>query len=869
MAEPDSNIQTNADAGQPSDQTSRRLRTLIETLPHGVAEFATDGTITYSNAAHHAMLGYAEGSLLGQPIWSTLENEKAAADMRTFIAYLVRVQPVLSSYTARNLTHDGRVIDVQIDWNYTRDADGALTGFISVITEVTERERALRALRLSHSREREIHSRLTALHDLGIALSRTSSIDALCRMAVERGRQDLGFDRLSVWLGLNSELFARGTYGIDEHGNLRNERDCITDVSGNSPLQRVLSRETPTVHIPDTDLLNHRAQKVGRGALAAAALWDGEHVIGALMMDNLLGGVTPDEHQIELLTLYASTLGHLISRLQAETALRERAEFENLIARISTDFINLPADNIDRGLNSALRAIGEFNQADRCFILAVDHPPTTVTLTHEWRNRDVQMPGEPRRVFELTRFPWLAKRIRGCELIDITNVADLDDSAAAEREEFQRAGSQSILAVPMLSATGLFGYVGYISMGTSRTWDSQVIALLTIVGQMLVNALDRQRVELALQKSERRYRGLVETQQDLIVRVNPQGQFTFVNDAYCQKFDRQREDLLGQRHFPFAGDGARDWTVDVLRRLQAPPHRFRYEQQTHTPRGNIWIAWEDYAIKDSNGKIVEIQAVGRDITDLKRAEEESRRHLDELAHVTRLNTMGEMATSLAHELNQPLSAISNYLAAATRRMRREPKVCEDVMDDLKLALLQTRRAGQFVRHIKDFIRKKEPHRTAVNINTIATESVELLDDFIRSHGVSVAYQLDPDLPPARADQIQIQQVIINLVRNATEAMAALPPDRTRRINLRSTRLEGGFLAMYVTDTGPGIEVEDFDNLFSAFYTTKIDGTGLGLSISRSIVEANGGTLSAARNPVDGLTFCFTLPAFKQAEENSR
>lgn len=866
-------IDNTSNPGEPKPQYSddtRRLRTLIETLPHGVAEFAPDGKITYSNAAHHAMLGYPPGSLVGRPIWSTLENDQAAADMRSFIEYLVRNEPQLSSYSACNLTYDGQPIDVQIDWNYTRDADGKLIGFISVITDVTERERALQALRSSHAREREVHQRLTALHELGIELARVKSLDSLCYTAVERGCRELGFDRLSIWLSDSSQRHAKGTYGIDEHGQIRDERGRLSDISGNEALQQVLWRETPNAYLRETNLLDDQARVVGRGALAAAALWDGEVVIGALMMDNLLSGTIQDDAQIELLTLYASTLGHLISRQKAEISLRDRAEFENLLARISTDFINLPVDEIDRGIQSALRVIGEFNSADRCFILAVDNPPTKVRMTHEWRASGIKLLDDTPLVFDLTHFSWLDRRVRGCELINLNDVSMLGEEAALERAELEKSGCKALLAIPMLAVGGLFGYVGFMSIRDSRLWNPQVISLLTVVGQMLVNALDRQRVELALQKSERRYRGLVETQQDLIVRVNSEGYFTFVNDAYCKKFDRQREELIGNRHFPFAGDGIGDWALNVIARLQAPPHRFRYEQQTMSPRGPIWVAWEDYAIKDSTGEIIEIQAVGRDVTDLKRAEEESRRHLDELAHVTRLNTMGEMASSLAHELNQPLSAISNYISAANRRLKPLPvnNRVGDAIDDLQLALRQTRRAGEFVRHIKDFIRKQEPHRTAIDLNAVATESVSLLDDFTRTHAVTVELRFEQNLPLARADRIQIQQVIINLVRNATEAMVSQSPDRPRSVILLTSQVSSSMLAVHVKDTGPGVSEEDFDNLFTAFYTTKPDGTGLGLSISRSIIEANGGTLKVDRNDDHGLTFRFTLPAFSHAEDDS-
>lgn len=276
-------------------------------------------------------------------------------------------------------------------------------------------------------------------------------------------------------------------------------------------------------------------------------------------------------------------------------------------------------------------------------------------------------------------------------------------------------------------------------------------------------------------------------------------------------------------------------------------------------------AMETHAVplRSSTGQITALLGLTRDITERKRAEEQARRHLAELARVTRISTVGEMASGIAHELNQPLAAIANHAAACQRRMAHERSVSPAVRESLNEIATQTRRAGQIIRNVKELAQKGTPTRTSVDINEVVWLVVAVIAPEARHRAVSVRLALEERLPAAYAEKIEIEQVILNLVKNGIEAIAgATPPVRV--IEIRTGKLGGDAIEVSVSDTGPGIPSELRDQVFEPFFTTKSDGMGMGLSISRSIVEMHGGLMSVCPNPDFGVTLKFTLPAHVDA-----
>lgn len=252
----------------------------------------------------------------------------------------------------------------------------------------------------------------------------------------------------------------------------------------------------------------------------------------------------------------------------------------------------------------------------------------------------------------------------------------------------------------------------------------------------------------------------------------------------------------------------------------------------------------------------------RDLTEHQQTQARLQELQSELVHVSRLTAMGEMASALAHEINQPLAAISNYMKGSRRLLAgstdpNTPKI-ESAMDR---AAEQALRAGQIIRRLRDFVSRGESEKRVESLSKLIEEAGALGLAGAREQNVQLRFSLDPDADLVLADRVQIQQVLVNLFRNALEAMAQSPQ---RELVVANTRVGDDMIEVEVSDTGSGFQGDVIPNLFQTFFTTKETGMGVGLSISRSIIEAHGGRMWAESNPSGGATFRFTLPA---ADEN--
>jgi len=248
--------------------------------------------------------------------------------------------------------------------------------------------------------------------------------------------------------------------------------------------------------------------------------------------------------------------------------------------------------------------------------------------------------------------------------------------------------------------------------------------------------------------------------------------------------------------------------------------------------------------------------IGREI-ERARTEERAAVHEAELNHFSRLNVMGELATGLAHEINQPLTAIANYTRGCMHRLRSESFEREAVLNAMELAVGEAERAGAIIRHLREFLGDGDAEVASVCLNQSVDAVLRLAGPEARRRRITISIMLATDLPRVTVNAIQIEQVILNILNNAIEAIAgAGSVERTIRM---STCVEGDSVSLTVSDTGPGLSASDTERLFDPFYTTKSTGMGLGLPISRSIVVAAGGELIATNNAVDGATFHVSLP----------
>jgi PAS domain S-box-containing protein len=390
--------------------------------------------------------------------------------------------------------------------------------------------------------------------------------------------------------------------------------------------------------------------------------------------------------------------------------------------------------------------------------------------------------------------------------------------------------------------------------------EQRTAVLEALNDKLRLEIVGRVAVEQVVREERNRFRTLVETIPNGIVEFDLDGTIFFANAEFHRMHGYAEGTLVGKclwdvlkSIFP---DG-RNLIEGQLRDQPCPTPQFNSFRTPHGKCIDHKIDW-NYR-RDADGNVTGIVAIIADVTGQRRAEEDARKHLNQLAHVARVFTMNQMVSGLAHELNQPLAAISNFAKACRYQMLESADMGRyALLNTLEQISSQADRAAQIIRRLRDFVHRADSNRTFENINELAEDVLELLKVEIRTHNIQMEISLADDLPRILVDRIQIEQVITNLLKNAMEAVLDLSAEK-RRVAIRTALDAEKMLEVSITDSGIGIEAAESIHLFEPFYTTKQSGMGLGLSISRSIVESHGGRLEARKNEAMGMTFRFTLP----------
>ncbi len=285
----------------------------------------------------------------------------------------------------------------------------------------------------------------------------------------------------------------------------------------------------------------------------------------------------------------------------------------------------------------------------------------------------------------------------------------------------------------------------------------------------------------------------------------------------------------------------------------------RYKHKDgHTVHGMV----HNGIVYGSDGYPAMLVAQIEDLTDQRKTEQDAIENRERLAHVDRVSLLGEMAAGIAHEINQPLTAIANYADAARRRVGADNADPAKLLSSLEKVSRQAQRAGEVIRRLRALVRKRESQREHADINELTRDSVKLADVDARIHDINIDVELTSETTTVYVDSVQIQQVILNLLRNAVDATET-EPSANRTIELKTDIVDGELVEVSVTDSGEGVSDEAAERVFSPFFTTKQSGMGMGLSISRSIINSHGGHLWFTRNPARGTTFQFTLPLHRE------
>lgn len=456
---------------------------------------------------------------------------------------------------------------------------------------------------------------------------------------------------------------------------------------------------------------------------------------------------------------------------------------------------------------------------------------------------------------------WFSERYRvsvtdadGRELAAKSRVAPLSD-ALAYTIAFDPPGHGL-----MLQITAYRGVVRWTPILLAASIVLLAAIIVWSIWQLRRQLLRRQTAEQAL-RHETQFRKAMEDSLLTGLRARDlSGKVTYVNPSFCQMVGFDADELIGRMPpMPYWDPELLDRTQEIHNLILAGgAPREGVELQLRRKDGSrIDAMIFEAPLIDSEGRHAGWMGSVLDITEQKRAREFTRQQEERLQATARLVTMGEMASTLAHELNQPLAAISSYNSGCLNRLADDDIDVAELRDIHEKIARQAKRAGEIVRRVHAFVRRSEPKRELVDPGVILRDAVALMEADINKRAMSVQLDLADRLPDIEADPLMIEQVIVNLVRNAMDAMRDNPRDR--RTVMISTREEGGHYVIRVTDQGVGIPPDIAQRLFEPFYTTKQEGMGMGLNICRSIAELHHGRLGFETRPDAGTVFILSLP----------
>ncbi len=351
---------------------------------------------------------------------------------------------------------------------------------------------------------------------------------------------------------------------------------------------------------------------------------------------------------------------------------------------------------------------------------------------------------------------------------------------------------------------------------------------------------------------------IVESSHDAIVSKSLNGVITSWNKGAERLFGYAAEEAVGQNITLIIPPERRDEERTIVEQLTRGERVDHFETVRMRKDGSLLdVALTISPMKDASGRVVGASKLARDITERKRAEEALRQAQTDLAHASRLTTMGEFTASLAHEVKQPIAAAVTDANTCVRWITRDEPDLKEAREAAWRIVKDAKRAAEIINRVRLLFKKGTPQRELVDVNEVAREMIVLLGDEASRHSISVRTELAEDLPHVIGDRVQLQQVLMNLIVNGVDAMHDV--DAPRELIIKSQPAENNELLLSVSDTGVGLPRLQADQIFNAFFTTKTHGTGMGLRISRSIIESHGGRLWAADNSPRGASFCFTLP----------
>ena len=534
----------------------------------------------------------------------------------------------------------------------------------------------------------------------------------------------------------------------------------------------------------------------------------------------------------------------------ADASLAELLTFERLLADLSARFANASGDQVETEIESALRQLLEFLDFDRGAIGRFTTDGRYSIFCSAGTERAEPFPRGPVPSF----LSWYFGQLRADKIVRVRSIDDLPPEAIGEIEYYRRSGLRSSLAIPLRVSGHVVGAIAFSAFRSTREWPDEFIARVKVIGEVMAQALARKQAEAALQASEERWRLIFETSAVGITIFDQDLHYIATNPAFRAMLGYTDEELRQLTPLDITLEQERETARSRLGDLQqGKVNHYRVVKQYRRKDGKVvWAHGTLAQIVESTPKMFIGTVI--DITESKQAEAT----LAEMRRAARMNRLGAMTASIAHEINQPLTAIAANTSAALRWLANTTPNLDEARAALEGIGRDSQRAADVVEGIRAMFKNDSQNRVLLDINQLVREVLVLVQGELFKRGISLDTEPTENLPQVMADRVQLQQVVMNLVTNAMDAMEPIV-DRQKLLRVQSAVKDGDIVVVAIEDSGTGIDADKVDRLFDTFFTTKPNGMGMGLSICRSIIEAHNGRLGVSAGAQYGSVFRFELP----------